>query len=91
MDRLLFLGFAEQLEVVLSKLSPKRSTSLFSATLTFTMEELLKLAMQDAERFDLIKGHQMLVTAKQQYYLLMLAKVKLCFFANHSIFPPNPI
>jgi ATP-dependent RNA helicase DDX49/DBP8 len=77
-DRLLSLGFSEELEAMLSKLSPKRSTLLFSATLTSTLEDLEKLAMQNAVRFDLTKGHKMPVTAKQ-YYLLMPARVKLCF------------
>jgi ATP-dependent RNA helicase DDX49/DBP8 len=77
-DRLLSLGFSTELEIILSKMSPRRQTLLFSATLTNTLEELEQLALKDALRFDLTKQRQIPSTLKQRY-LFMPAKVKICF------------
>ncbi len=77
-DRLLSLGFSSELEVILSKMSPRRKTLLFSATLTNTLEELESLALCDALRFDLTTVRTMPSTLLQQY-LFMPAKVKICF------------
>jgi hypothetical protein len=54
-DRLLQRGFSTELEIILSKMSTRRKTLLFSATLTSSLEELEGLALNDALRFDLTK------------------------------------
>eukprot|EP01033_Poteriospumella_lacustris_P002580 gene2580-1876_t len=46
-DRLLALGFASELSVILQHINPRRQTLLFSATLTHTLEELQSLALRD--------------------------------------------
>jgi superfamily II DNA/RNA helicase len=46
-DRLLALGFASELAVILRHINPRRQTLLFSATLTNTLEELQSLALRD--------------------------------------------
>lgn len=77
-DRLLSMGFADELSAILPHLNPKRSTLLFSATFTDSLEEVEKMAMVDAARFDLTKSRKIPLTARQRY-LLVPAKVKLCF------------
>jgi ATP-dependent RNA helicase DDX49/DBP8 len=77
-DRLLSLGFSSELEVIISKMGPRRKTLLFSATLTSTLEELETLALQEALRFDLTKQRTIPTSLKQQY-LFMPAKAKVCF------------
>eukprot|EP01034_Spumella_vulgaris_P032013 gene32013-39546_t len=54
-DRLLQRGFSTELEIILSKMSKRRKTLLFSATLTSSLEELEGLALNNALRFDLTK------------------------------------
>eukprot|EP00747_Dinoflagellata_sp_TGD_P165146 gnl/TRDRNA2_/TRDRNA2_186034_c0_seq1.p1 gnl/TRDRNA2_/TRDRNA2_186034_c0~~gnl/TRDRNA2_/TRDRNA2_186034_c0_seq1.p1 ORF type:complete len:722 (+),score=154.79 gnl/TRDRNA2_/TRDRNA2_186034_c0_seq1:84-2249(+) len=46
-DRLLQLGFASDLEAILSKLPKQRRTGLFSATLTSQLQELMKTGMRN--------------------------------------------
>lgn len=77
-DRLLSIGFSEELEIILNHLNPKRKTLLFSATLTTTLEELEKLALKNALRFDLTKERK-IPTNLTQEYLFMPSKVKLCY------------
>lgn len=77
-DRLLSLGFSTELEIIISKMGPKRRTLLFSATLTSTLEDLEKLALKEALRFDLTSQRRIPSTLVQQY-LFMPSKVKICF------------
>ena len=77
-DRLISGGFASELEIILSKMSPKRKTLLFSATLTDSLAELEQIALSNALRFDLTKDRKM-PTQLVQNYLFMSAKIKTCF------------
>jgi ATP-dependent RNA helicase DDX49/DBP8 len=77
-DRLISAGFASELEIILSKMNPRRKTLLFSATLTESLAELEKLAMSNALRFDLTSSRKM-PTRLEQNYLFMSAKIKTCF------------
>eukprot|EP01039_Chlorochromonas_danica_P000483 gene483-522_t len=79
-DRLLSLGFAEELEAILATLGPRRRTLLFSATFSSSLEELERIALRNAVRFDLTKERKVPLTADQRY-LFIPAKVKLCFLA----------
>lgn len=77
-DRLISGGFASELEIILSRMNPKRKTLLFSATLTDSLAELEKLALGNALRFDLTMQRKM-PTGLVQNYLFMSAKIKTCF------------
>lgn len=77
-DRLLSTGFADELELILSRMSAKRRTLLFSATLTSSLEELETLALNSALRFDLTRT-QKIPTTLAQHYLFMPAKIKTCY------------
>eukprot|EP00598_Pedospumella_elongata_P001854 CAMPEP_0184973432 /NCGR_PEP_ID=MMETSP1098-20130426/5217_1 /TAXON_ID=89044 /ORGANISM="Spumella elongata, Strain CCAP 955/1" /LENGTH=521 /DNA_ID=CAMNT_0027495887 /DNA_START=44 /DNA_END=1609 /DNA_ORIENTATION=+ len=77
-DRLISGGFASELSIILSKMSPKRKTLLFSATLTDSLAELEQFALSNALRFDLTKDRKM-PTQLVQNYLFMSAKIKTCF------------
>jgi ATP-dependent RNA helicase DDX49/DBP8 len=77
-DRLISGGFASELEIILSRMSPKRKTLLFSATLTDSLAELEEIALSNALRFDLTKDRKM-PTQLVQNYLFMSAKIKTCF------------
>jgi ATP-dependent RNA helicase DDX49/DBP8 len=80
-DRLLSGGFADELDVILSKMNSKRKTLLFSATLTDSLEELEKMALSNALRFDLTKERKLPANLVQQY-LFMSAKIKTCFLVS---------
>lgn len=48
-DRLFEMGFAEQLKAILAKLSPRRQTLLFSATLPAALAEFARAGLKDPE------------------------------------------
>ena len=77
-DRLISGGFESELDIILSKMSPKRKTLLFSATLTESLADLEKMALSNALRFDLTKEHRIPERLKQNY-LFMSAKIKTCY------------
>lgn len=77
-DRLLATGFSSELQVILSKMHPKRRTLLFSATLTSSLSELEKLASNETVRFDLT-ADQPIPEMLLQQYLFMPTQVKMCY------------
>ena len=79
-DRLLAGGFSSELDLIISSMSnPRRRTLLFSATLTESMAELEKLALDHKTmRFDLTVKRKVPVGLSQQY-LFMPKKVKLAY------------
>ena len=48
-DRLFEMGFAEQLKAILAKLSTRRQTLLFSATLPAALAEFARAGLQNPE------------------------------------------
>ena len=77
-DRLLATGFSSELQVILSKMHPKRRTLLFSATLTASLSELEKLAGKETVKFDLT-ADQPIPEMLLQQYLFMPTQVKMCY------------
>lgn len=77
-DRLLATGFSSELQVILSKMHPKRRTLLFSATLTASLSELDKLAGKETVKFDLT-ADQPIPEMLLQQYLFMPTQVKMCY------------
>lgn len=52
-DRLLVDSFSEDLSLILSSLSEKRQTLLFSATMNETLENVKAMAMSDPYMFEI--------------------------------------
>ncbi|RYG65074.1 DEAD/DEAH box helicase, partial [archaeon] len=80
-DRLLSLGFSEELQLILAALgSRQRSTLLFSATYTSTLDEVQQLAARDTVRFDLTRRTKLPTTATLSF-LFMPPQLKICYLA----------
>ena len=77
-DRLLSGGFADELEIILSRMSSRRKTLLFSATLTDSIEQLQCMTLSDALKFDLTLK-QKIPSRLVQNYLLVPSKIKTCY------------
>lgn len=77
-DRLLSSGFEKDLEVIFNALPSKRSTLLFSATLTASLNKLDLYTASDTLKFDLTSEQKVPETLLQQY-LFVPAQVKVCF------------
>jgi ATP-dependent RNA helicase DDX49/DBP8 len=76
-DRLLAQGFSAELNVILGAMThKKRRTFLFSATMTESLVEVEKFAMQSTLRFDLTQGQRVPAQLVQQY-LFMPQQVKM--------------
>ncbi len=82
-DRLLSIGFASELETILSHMSPSRQTLIFSATLTDSLEELEKYSTRKTLRYDLTRKKGSLIPEKLiQQYVLMPPQVKVCYLVT---------
>jgi ATP-dependent RNA helicase DDX49/DBP8 len=77
-DRLLTHGFSSELEVLVSSMSSKRQTLIFSATMNSSLEEIEKVTSNDTLRFDLTK-QQKIPSNLQQEYLFIPGRVKLAY------------
>ncbi|GJV19363.1 DEAD-box ATP-dependent RNA helicase 36 [Tanacetum coccineum] len=66
-DRVLDVGFEEELAVVFNCLPKKRQTLLFSATMTSNLQSLLEVSANSAYFYEAYAGFQTVDTLKQQY------------------------
>ncbi|KAG2679624.1 hypothetical protein I3843_11G059500 [Carya illinoinensis] len=66
-DRVLDVGFEEELRVVFQCLPKTRQTLLFSATMTSNLETLLELSANKAYFYEAYEGFKTVDTLKQQY------------------------
>ncbi|PWA68208.1 RNA helicase 36 [Artemisia annua] len=66
-DRVLDVGFEEELAVVFNCLPKKRQTLLFSATMTSNLQSLLEVSANKAYFYEAYEGFQTVDTLKQQY------------------------
>ncbi|KAJ7542832.1 hypothetical protein O6H91_09G014300 [Diphasiastrum complanatum] len=80
-DRLLDVGFEDELRVVLSSISSKRQTLLFSATMTGDLKALHELFGGDAFFYQAYEGFQT-VESLQQNYVFVPANVKVVYMAH---------
>ncbi|CAM9762049.1 unnamed protein product, partial [Phaeothamnion confervicola] len=80
-DRLLSLGFQSAIRHIIAALPRRRQTLLFSATMTDSLQELERLALGDAVRYDLTKRAAVPATLRQEY-LFMPQQVKTCFLVQ---------
>ncbi|CAK7326064.1 unnamed protein product [Dovyalis caffra] len=66
-DRMLDVGFQEELRVVFKCLPKTRQTLLFSATMTSELQTLLELSANKAYFYEAYEGFKTVDTLKQQY------------------------
>ncbi|KAK2972040.1 hypothetical protein RJ640_005060 [Escallonia rubra] len=69
-DRVLDVGFEDELRVVFQCLPKKRQTLLFSATMTSDLETLLELSANKAYFYEAYEGFSTVATLTQQYVLI---------------------
>ena len=74
-DRVLDVGFEEELRVVFKCLPKNRQTLLFSATMTSELEALLELSSNKAYFYEAYEGFKTVDTLKQ-HYIFILNNVK---------------
>lgn len=68
-DRVLDVGFEEELRVVFQCLPKNRQTLLFSATMTSDLQTLLELSANKAYFYEAYEGFKTVYTLKQQFIL----------------------
>ena len=69
-DRVLDVGFEEELRVVFQCLPKNRQTLLFSATMTSELQMLLELSANKPYFYEAYEGFKTAETLKQQYLLV---------------------
>lgn len=69
-DRMLDMGFIEDVEYILSRVPVNRQTSLFSATIDKTVMDLCNRYMRNPEKI-LVSKDEIALTQMKQYYLVM--------------------
>jgi len=69
-DRMLDMGFVEDVEYILSKVPVNRQTSLFSATIDRTVMDLCKRYMRNPEKI-LVSKDEIALTQMKQYYMVI--------------------
>lgn len=77
-DRLVSSGFQAELDVIINSMSENRSTLLFSATLTESLERVSTTAVRNTIKFDLTSSQKMPAHLIQEF-LLMPTKIKTAF------------
>ncbi|XP_059435730.1 DEAD-box ATP-dependent RNA helicase 36 [Corylus avellana] len=79
-DRILDVGFEEELRVVFQYLPKNRQTLLFSATMTSELETLLELSSNKAYFYEAYEGFKTVDTLKQQYIPIPKYKKELYLY-----------
>lgn len=69
-DRVLDVGFEEELRVIFQCLPKKRQTLLFSATMTSDLQTLLELSANKAYFYEAYEGFKTVESLKQQYIFI---------------------
>jgi len=69
-DRVLDVGFEEELRVIFQCLPKKRQTLLFSATITSDLQTLLELSSNKPFFYEAYEGFKTVDTLKQQYVFI---------------------
>ena len=78
-DKLISTGFAEDLEVIISKMNPNKTTGFFSATVTNSLIEIGKFALKENYQFIDLTEERKIPTQLVQSYLVTPAKIKICY------------
>ncbi|EME30650.1 ATP-dependent RNA helicase DEAD [Galdieria sulphuraria] len=69
-DRLLDLGFSEELEEIIRSCSPKRQTLLFSATMTTSVQQLALLSLKEPANIVVDPLYEVSKTLEQEFVLI---------------------
>lgn len=77
-DKILNIGFEEELKAILRMIPKERQTMLFSATMNEKVEDLIKLSMKSYESVR-IKSTEPTVSSLEQGYLILDADKKFLF------------
>lgn len=80
-DRLLESSFEPDLGVIFNHIPAKRQTLVFSATLTDTVHQLMKVAKNSPYVYQ-VKSDEATVSELDQRYILMAPQVKDCYLAH---------
>jgi len=80
-DRMLDMGFLDDVEYILSKVSRNRQTSLFSATIDQTVMNLCHRYMKNPEKI-LVSKDEITLTQINQYYMIVNPANKLEILYN---------
>lgn len=87
-DRMLDMGFIEDIEYILSKTPRNRQTSLFSATIDRAVMNICHRYMRNPEKI-LVSKDEIALTQIKQYYMIINSQDKLSIllslFKNNSI------
>jgi ATP-dependent RNA helicase DeaD len=75
-DRMLDMGFIEDIEFILSRVSSNRQTSLFSATIDQTVMNVCNRYMKNPEKI-LVSKDEIALTQMNQYYTIVNSHDKL--------------
>src|SRR4030065_103159 len=75
-DRMLDMGFIEDIEYILSKVPQSRQTSLFSATINKTVMNVCNRYMKNPEKI-LVSKDEIALTQMKQYYTVVNQHAKL--------------
>ncbi len=80
-DRMLDMGFIEDIEYILSKVPPNRQTSLFSATIDKTVMKVCNRYMKNPEKI-LVSKDEIALTQMKQYYTVLNQQAKFGALCN---------
>jgi ATP-dependent RNA helicase DeaD len=75
-DRMLDMGFIEDIEFILSRVPSDRQTSLFSATIDQTVMNVCNMYMKNPEKI-LVSKDEIALTQMNQYYMIVNSHDKL--------------
>lgn len=78
-DKLISTGFAEDLEVILQHMNPRRTTAFFSATITNSLKEISSFALKPNYASIDFTVEQKIPSQLTQQYILTPSKIKICY------------
>ncbi|UCG45495.1 MAG: DEAD/DEAH box helicase [Candidatus Bathyarchaeota archaeon] len=80
-DRMLDMGFIDDIEFILSKTPSERQTSLFSATIDQSVMRICSKYMTDPQKI-LVSKDEIALTQMSQYYMVVNSRNKLNILTN---------
>ena len=69
-DKLLELGFREEMEAILHLLPPHRQTLLFSATMNTAVQDVIRLFLKDPQTIQVEAGPELTLSIEEKAYLV---------------------
>jgi ATP-dependent RNA helicase RhlE len=93
-DRMLDMGFIDEVKAIVKQCPPRRQTLLFSATLPPRLEEVAKFALRDPERIEIARArpvtetvnHAIHAVLAEQKLELLLALLEQAAFTSVIVF-----